>query len=112
MLSPLCSIIDDHNHQLQMANEQINDIEQQLRDKSANIDVLETELDQQREANSRAPTTTMKNMIERLKNQLALKEKQHKVIIVYYFILTLWSAATHASEILKVYQVLCIALSR
>ena len=55
------------------------DLEQQLNDKNANIDVLEAELDQQKEANARAPTTTMKNMIERLKNQLVLKEKQHKV---------------------------------
>jgi len=37
------------------------------------------ELDEQREANSRAPTQTIKNHVERLKNQLAMKEKQQQV---------------------------------
>ena len=32
-----------------------------------------------KEANERAPTKTMKTVIERLRNQLALKEKQQKV---------------------------------
>lgn len=40
---------------------------------------VKIELEAQREANNRAPTTTMKNLVERLKNQLALKEKQQKV---------------------------------
>ncbi|XP_071477104.1 centrosomal protein of 290 kDa-like [Diadema antillarum] len=47
-------------------------------EKEAEIERLEAELDSQRAANSKAPTTTMKNMVERLKNELALKEKQHK----------------------------------
>ncbi|KAH0616729.1 hypothetical protein JD844_028086 [Phrynosoma platyrhinos] len=41
---------------------------------------IKTELEAQREANNRAPTTTMKNLVERLKNQLALKEKQQKAL--------------------------------
>lgn len=40
---------------------------------------LKSELQAQREANSRAPTTTMRNLVDRLKSQLALKEKQQKV---------------------------------
>lgn len=40
---------------------------------------LKSELQAQKEANSRAPTTTMRNLVERLKSQLALKEKQQKV---------------------------------
>lgn len=50
-------------------------IEQQKRD----IEVLNEEIDAVKEQNSRAPTITMKNLVERLKNQLALKEKQHQV---------------------------------
>lgn len=50
-------------------------IEQQKRD----IEVLNEEIDAVKEQNSRTPTTTMKNLVERLKNQLALKEKQHQV---------------------------------
>ncbi|TRZ00666.1 hypothetical protein DNTS_032011 [Danionella cerebrum] len=39
---------------------------------------LRTELEAQKEANVRSPSNTMKNLVERLKNQLALKEKQLK----------------------------------
>ncbi|XP_077195096.1 centrosomal protein of 290 kDa isoform X2 [Paroedura picta] len=41
---------------------------------------VKAELEVQQEANNRAPTTTMKNLVERLKNQLALKEKQQKAL--------------------------------
>uniref|UniRef100_A0AC11B8M2 Centrosomal protein 290 n=1 Tax=Ovis aries TaxID=9940 RepID=A0AC11B8M2_SHEEP len=41
---------------------------------------LKSELQTQKEANSRAPTTTMRNLVERLKSQLALKEKQQKAL--------------------------------
>lgn len=40
---------------------------------------LKSELQAQKEANSRSPTTTMRNLVDRLKSQLALKEKQQKV---------------------------------
>uniref|UniRef100_A0A8C4SDF7 Centrosomal protein 290 n=1 Tax=Erpetoichthys calabaricus TaxID=27687 RepID=A0A8C4SDF7_ERPCA len=41
---------------------------------------LRTELEAQKEANTRAPTSSMKNLVERLKAQLALKEKQQKAL--------------------------------
>ncbi|XFF77378.1 hypothetical protein AB1E18_003597 [Capra hircus] len=41
---------------------------------------LKSELQTQKEANSRAPTTTMRNLVERLKSQLSLKEKQQKAL--------------------------------
>uniref|UniRef100_H3A222 Centrosomal protein 290 n=1 Tax=Latimeria chalumnae TaxID=7897 RepID=H3A222_LATCH len=44
------------------------------------VQYLKTELEAQKEANTRAPTNTMKNLVERLKNQLALKEKQQKAL--------------------------------
>lgn len=43
------------------------------------LSALQQELNEQREANSRAPTQTMKNHVERLKNQLVMKEKQQQV---------------------------------
>ncbi|KAI5928902.1 Centrosomal protein of 290 kDa [Manis javanica] len=39
---------------------------------------LKSELQAQKEANPSAPTTTMRNLVDRLKSQLALKEKQQK----------------------------------
>ncbi|KAK3738058.1 hypothetical protein QZH41_012933 [Actinostola sp. cb2023] len=41
-------------------------------------EVLREELDAAKEANERAPTRTMKQLVERLRNQLVLKEKQQK----------------------------------
>ncbi|XP_044136426.1 centrosomal protein of 290 kDa [Bufo gargarizans] len=41
---------------------------------------LNTELEAQKEANIRAPTATMKNLVERLKSQVAHKEKQQKAL--------------------------------
>jgi len=43
------------------------------------LSALQQELNEQHEANSRAPTQTMKNHVERLKNQLVMKEKQQQV---------------------------------
>lgn len=44
------------------------------------INYLNTELEAQKEANTRAPTATMKNLVERLKNQVSHKEKQQKAL--------------------------------
>ncbi|XP_063783728.1 centrosomal protein of 290 kDa [Pseudophryne corroboree] len=44
------------------------------------IHYLNTELEAQKEANTRAPTATMKNLVERLKNQVIHKEKQQKAL--------------------------------
>ncbi|KAM8821060.1 centrosomal protein of 290 kDa [Eudromia elegans] len=41
---------------------------------------VKAELESQKEANNRAPTTTLKNLVERLKSQLTLKEKQQKAL--------------------------------
>lgn len=40
---------------------------------------VKAELEAQKEANKRAPTATLKNLVEQLKSQLAIKEKQQKV---------------------------------
>lgn len=40
---------------------------------------VKAELEVQKEANYRAPTATLKNLVEQLKSQLAIKEKQQKV---------------------------------
>jgi len=43
------------------------------------LSAVQQEVKEQKEANTRAPSQTMKNHVERLKNQLALKEKQQQV---------------------------------
>lgn len=49
---------------------------------------LRTELQAQKEANVRSPSNTMKNLVERLKSQVALKEKQLKVDQLFIKIIT------------------------
>ncbi|XP_072407908.1 centrosomal protein of 290 kDa isoform X2 [Chiloscyllium punctatum] len=62
----LCNELDDLKcTQLQMEKE---------------VQYLQSELEAQKQANTRAPTTTMKNLVDRLKGQLALKEKQQKAL--------------------------------
>jgi len=41
--------------------------------------VVSAELERQKEANARAPATTMKNLVARLKVQLEEKEQQQQV---------------------------------
>eukprot|EP00794_Sanderia_malayensis_P012922 gene12922-14254_t len=47
---------------------------------SNSVEVMNDDLLAAKEANERAPTKTMKALVERLRNQLALKEKQQKAL--------------------------------
>ena len=46
--------------------------------------MLKDELETAKEAAQRAPSKTMKHLVERLRNQLALKEKQQKVEYILF----------------------------
>uniref|UniRef100_A0A287AGS0 Centrosomal protein 290 n=1 Tax=Sus scrofa TaxID=9823 RepID=A0A287AGS0_PIG len=59
---------------------EIEDLRGHLAQSQKESQRLKSELQAQKEANSRAPTTTMRNLVERLKSQLALKEKQQKAL--------------------------------
>ena len=56
-------------------------LQQVLADKDRERGLMEEDLAAQKEANARAPTSTMKRLVERLKNQLAVKEKQQQVSV-------------------------------
>ena len=43
------------------------------------VEVMEGELSATQQAAKQAPSRTMKALVERLRNQLAMKEKQHRV---------------------------------
>ncbi|KAH3726744.1 centrosomal protein of 290 kDa-like [Dreissena polymorpha] len=64
--------------ELDKKSQEIAETRRKVEDQAKELGLLNEELQAAKEANSRAPTTTMKNMVERLKNQLALKEKQHQ----------------------------------
>ncbi|MBN3326738.1 CE290 protein, partial [Atractosteus spatula] len=60
--------------------EEADELREQLSQMEKEVQYLKTELEAQKEANVKSPTATMKNLVERLKSQLMLKEKQQKAL--------------------------------
>ncbi|NXE74896.1 CE290 protein, partial [Cochlearius cochlearius] len=63
--------------QLKDEADELRNILSQMEKELANV---KAELEVQKEANNRAPTATLKNLVEQLKSQLAMKEKQQKAL--------------------------------
>lgn len=72
---------DHHSTQLKAVTGENEDQRIQIVQMEREMNDLRTELEAQKEANVRSPSNTMKNLVERLKAQLAQKEKQLKVFI-------------------------------
>ncbi|CAM5084718.1 unnamed protein product [Eretmochelys imbricata] len=71
---------EKHVAEVKKMKDEANELRNLLSEIEKELLQVKTELEAQKEANNRAPTTTMKNLVERLKNQLALKEKQQKAL--------------------------------
>ncbi|XP_073183696.1 centrosomal protein of 290 kDa isoform X6 [Lepidochelys kempii] len=71
---------EKHVAEVKKMKDETNELRNLLSEIEKELLQVKTELEAQKEANNRAPTTTMKNLVERLKNQLALKEKQQKAL--------------------------------
>ncbi|XP_071465761.1 centrosomal protein of 290 kDa isoform X4 [Marmota flaviventris] len=71
---------ENHAVEVKKVKAEVEDLRCLLAQSQKELQSLKSELEAQKEANSRAPTTTMKNLVERLKSQLALKEKQQKAL--------------------------------
>ncbi|XP_073798224.1 centrosomal protein of 290 kDa isoform X14 [Danio rerio] len=71
---------DKHAAQMKGLSQEAEELRAQLIQMEKELHYLRTELEAQKEANVRSPSNTMKNLVERLKNQLALKEKQLKAL--------------------------------
>ncbi|XP_064139833.1 centrosomal protein of 290 kDa isoform X8 [Loxodonta africana] len=71
---------ENHADELKKVKAEVEDLRCLLAQSQKESQSLKSEVQAQKEANSRAPTTTMRNLVERLKNQLALKEKQQKAL--------------------------------
>ncbi|KAK6482780.1 centrosomal protein of 290 kDa isoform X3 [Huso huso] len=69
-----------HVAEIKKLKENVAELRTLLSQMEKEVHYLRTELEAQKEANTRAPTTTMKSLVERLKAQLALKEKQQKAL--------------------------------
>ncbi|XP_025022955.1 centrosomal protein of 290 kDa [Python bivittatus] len=71
---------EKHGDRVKKLQDEIEELRSLLSKMGKELLNVKTELEIQREANNRSPTTTMKNLVERLKSQLALKEKQQKAL--------------------------------
>ncbi|XP_015996139.2 centrosomal protein of 290 kDa isoform X6 [Rousettus aegyptiacus] len=71
---------ENHADEVKKMKAEVEDLRRLLAQSQKESQSLKSELHAQKEANSRAPTTTMRNLVERLKSQLALKEKQQKAL--------------------------------
>ncbi|KAM5253773.1 centrosomal protein of 290 kDa isoform 4-T7 [Hipposideros larvatus] len=71
---------ENHADEVKKMKAEVEDLRYLLAQSQKESRSLKSELQAQKEANSRAPTTTMRNLVERLKSQLALKEKQQKAL--------------------------------
>nr|XP_036880154.1 centrosomal protein of 290 kDa isoform X2 [Manis javanica] len=71
---------ENHAEEVKKVKGEVEDLRCLLAQSQKESQSLKSELQAQKEANSRAPTTTMRNLVDRLKSQLALKEKQQKAL--------------------------------
>ncbi|KAM5288763.1 centrosomal protein of 290 kDa [Ctenodactylus gundi] len=71
---------ENHACEVKKIKAEVEDLRYLLAQSHKESQGLKSELEAQKEANSRAPTTTLRNLVERLKSQLALKEKQQKAL--------------------------------
>ncbi|XP_074181418.1 centrosomal protein of 290 kDa isoform X2 [Rhinolophus sinicus] len=71
---------ENHADEVKKVKAEVENLRYLLAQSQKESQSLKSELQAQKEANSRAPTTTMRNLVERLKSQLALKEKQQKAL--------------------------------
>ncbi|NWZ77326.1 CE290 protein, partial [Poecile atricapillus] len=71
---------EKHTLDVEQIKEEANELRNILSQKEKELANVKAELEVQKEANNRAPTATLKNLVEQLKSQLAIKENQHKAL--------------------------------
>lgn len=67
---------------MKMVQQEAEELKAQVSQMEKQLHCLQTELDSQKDANVCQTRQTMKNLVESLKAQLCLKEKQQKVVSV------------------------------
>ncbi|XP_072208078.1 centrosomal protein of 290 kDa isoform X3 [Excalfactoria chinensis] len=71
---------EKHTVDVELLKDEANGLKKLLSQTEKELANVKAELEAQKEANKRAPTATMKSLVEQLKNQLSLKEKQQKAL--------------------------------
>ncbi|RLW06406.1 hypothetical protein DV515_00004568 [Chloebia gouldiae] len=71
---------EKHTVDVEQIKEEANELRNILYQKEKELANVKAELEVQKEANNRAPTATLKNLVKQLKSQLAIKVNQHKAL--------------------------------
>uniref|UniRef100_A0A663FEY3 Centrosomal protein 290 n=1 Tax=Aquila chrysaetos chrysaetos TaxID=223781 RepID=A0A663FEY3_AQUCH len=71
---------EKHTVDVEQLKDEANELRNVLCQMEKELANVKAELEVQKEANDRAPTATLKNLVEQLKSQLAIKEKQQKAL--------------------------------
>ncbi|KAM6286354.1 centrosomal protein of 290 kDa [Spheniscus humboldti] len=71
---------EKHTVDVEQLKDEANELRNVLSQMEKQLANVKAELEVQKEANNRAPTATLKNLVEQLKSQLAIKEKQQKAL--------------------------------
>ncbi|KAM6146478.1 centrosomal protein of 290 kDa isoform 6-T6 [Phoenicopterus ruber ruber] len=71
---------EKHTVDVEQLKDEANELKNMLSQTEKELANVKAELEIQKEANNRAPTATLKNLVEQLKSQLAIKEKQQKAL--------------------------------
>ncbi|KFQ26607.1 Centrosomal protein of 290 kDa, partial [Merops nubicus] len=69
-----------HTADVEQLKDEANELRNVLFQMEKELANVKAELDVQKEANNRAPTARMRNLVEQLKSQLVIKEKQQKAL--------------------------------
>lgn len=77
----LYRLIEQQSEMIGKKDSEMEVVQRENMDLRKEMKLLQEEIEVLKDSNQRGPTATMKNMVERLKNQLALKEKQHQVCL-------------------------------
>ncbi|NXL60734.1 CE290 protein, partial [Chordeiles acutipennis] len=71
---------EKHTVDVEQLKDEGNELRNMLSQMEMELANVKAELEIQKEANNRAPTATLKNLVDQLKIQLAIKEKQQKAL--------------------------------
>ncbi|XP_028939878.1 centrosomal protein of 290 kDa, partial [Antrostomus carolinensis] len=71
---------EKHTGDVEQLKDEANELRNMLSQMETELTNVKAELEVQKEANNRAPTATLKNLVDQLKIQLTIKEKQQKAL--------------------------------
>lgn len=74
-------LVEEHTEEVARLREAAAQQDAELQERAREVVALQREIELQKRENARAPSTTMRHLVERLRKQLAEKEKQHQVRI-------------------------------